>query len=320
MRRILSVTAALAGVLAGGCANDDSSPVPPSRGVIGLSVLTLTNPFFQEIADNLTDEAARHGYDTIVVSGEFDPARQQNQVKDFLVRKVAAIVLCPCDSKAIGSAIQQANAEGVPVFTCDIACLAPGAEVVSHVASDNYAGGRQAGQALLEALGDSGGKVAILGHKPVESCQMRVRGFQDVIASHNRTGAGGKVVVVAELPGGGVKDQGYKSAEDLLQTYADLAGIFAINDPSALGARAALEKADRDDQVKLIGFDGQPEGRQAIKDGRIYADPVQYPDRIGRETARVIARYFEGEPVPLEVLIPTGLYRKADADTDASLK
>jgi ribose transport system substrate-binding protein len=319
MKRIL-LAAALTGMLGSGCLNSDAPAPREVRPVIGLSVLTLTNPFFSDIADNMTAEAKKHGYDVIVVSGEFDAARQQNQVKDFIVRKAAAIVLCPCDSRAIGAAIQEANDAGIPVFTCDIACLAPGAEVVTHVATDNYAGGKQAAIALLEALGDAGGKVAILDFKAVESCQLRVKGFKEVIESHNRAEAGGKVTIVKELPGGGVKDQGYKAAQDLLEAHPDLAGIFAINDPSALGAYAALEKADKDDQVKLVGFDGQPEGRQAIKEGRIYADPVQYPERIGRETARVIARYFEGEQVPPEILIPTGLYRKADADKDPELK
>jgi ribose transport system substrate-binding protein len=317
MKRLCLAMIALAGLLAAGCRENDAAV--PARPVIGLSVLTLTNPFFQEIADNLRDEAAKHGYDVVVVSGEFDVARQQNQVKDFIVRKVAAIVLCPCESKGIGPAIQEANDAGIAVFTCDIACLAPGARVVSHIATDNYEGGKQAAHAMLEAVGDAGGKIAILDYPAAESCLLRVAGFKEVIEYHNRDG-GAAVKIVAELPCGGVKDQGYKAAEDLVQSYPDLAGIFAINDPSALGARAALEKADKDDQVKLIGFDGQPEGKQAIKDGKIYADPVQYPDRIGRETVRTIARYFEGEKVPVEILIPTGLYRRADARKDAELK
>jgi ribose transport system substrate-binding protein len=311
MKRLRVAVIGLMGLLAAGClANDAATKAPPARPAIGLSVLTLTNPFFQDIADHLREEAARHGYDVVVVSGEFDAARQQNQVKDFLVQKTAAIVLCPCDSKAIGPAIQEANEAGVAVFTCDIACLAPGVRVVSHIASDNYDGGKKAAQALLEALGEAGGKVAILDYRAAESCQLRVAGFKEVIDAYD---GGGHVEIVAELPCGGVKDQGYKAAEDLVQAHPDLAGIFAINDPSALGARAALEKADKDDQVRLVGFDGQPEGKQAIKEGKIYADPVQYPDRLGRETARLIARYFEGENVPSELLIPTGLYRRADA-------
>ncbi len=316
-KNLLLTIIVLAGFLPAGCGGDLTATTRP---VIGLSVLTLTNPFFQDIADNLQKEAGKHGYDVVVVSGEFDPVRQQNQVKDFIVAKAAAIVLCPCESKAVGPAIQEAHDAGIAVFTCDIACLAPEAKyVVTHVATDNKDGGRQAAHALLEALGDAGGKIAILDYPAAESCLLRVAGFKEVIQAHNR-GGGTAVKIVAELPCGGVKDQGYKAAEDLVQAHPDLAGIFAINDPSALGARAALEKADKDDQVKIVGFDGQPEGKRAIKQGKIYADPVQYPDRIGQETARIIARYFEGEKVPAQLLIPTGLYRRADALKDPELK
>jgi len=290
------------------------------RKTIGLSVLTMTNPFFKTIADTMTEEAAKHGYDVLVVSGEDNVARQKDQVKDFIVRRVAAIVLCPCDSKAIGPVIQEANAAGIPVFTADIACLAPDAKVVCHIATDNYSGGKEAARAMIEALGEAGGDVAILDYKEVESCILRVKGFKEEMAKHNASGKGGQIRIVAELPGGGAKDQGYKATEDLLQSQRQLVGIFAINDPSGLGARAALEKAGRADQVKIIAFDGQPEGKQAIKEGRIYADPIQYPDRIGREAVRAVARYFDGEEVKPEVLIPTSLYRRADAEKDADLK
>jgi ribose transport system substrate-binding protein len=313
----------LAALLAG-CARSEVTTELAGRhhvkGTIGLSVLTLTNPFFKEIADSMNATAAEHGYEVVVVSGDFDVAKQQNQVKDFIVKKVAAIVLCPCDSKAIGPAIQEANAAGIPVFTADIGCLAPGANVICHIATDNYSGGKQAAEAMIEALGDVGGKVAILDYNVVESCILRTKGFKEVIEAHNRKGTGGRINIVAELSGGGAKDQGYKAAEDLLQAHGDLAGIFAINDPSALGARAALEKAGKTEQVKLIGFDGQPEGKQAIKDGKIYADPIQFPDRIGRETMLAIVKHFNGERLPPELLIATSLYRKADALRDPRLK
>src|SRR5690242_3494757 len=130
-----------------------------SKGTIGVSVLTLGNPFFRVIGDNLTAEMEKAGYKTIVVAGEFDVAKQQQQVRDFIVSKCAAIVLCPCNSKGIGPVIQEANKAGIPVFTADIACLAPGAKIVSHIASDNLGGGRQAAEAMIEALGEAGGKI-----------------------------------------------------------------------------------------------------------------------------------------------------------------
>ena len=123
---------------------------PASKGTIGVSLLTLTNPFFKTIGDSITRVAAKEGYSVVVVSGDFDVAKQQNQIKDFIVKRVAAIVLSPCDSKSIGPAIQEANEAGIPVFTCDIKSLAANAKVVTHVATDNYQGGKMAGQAMIE--------------------------------------------------------------------------------------------------------------------------------------------------------------------------
>ena len=291
-----------------------------SRGTIGVSVLTLGNPFFSVIAENITNEAAKHGYEVIIVDGERDVQKQANQIDDFLTKGVSAIILNPCDRISIGAAVKKANAAGVPVFTCDLKCIAEGAEVVSHVGSDNLQGGKLAGDAMVDALGETGGKVLVVHFPQANSCQLRVQGFKEVINAYNRGREIGKIEVVAELDGGGVRDEGYKVAEDTMQAHPDLAGIFAINDPSALGARAALEKAGKQDQVKIVAFDGQPEGKQAIKEGKIFADPVQFPDQIGKKTVELIISYFSGEDVPSEVLIPTALYTQADGLNDPELE
>lgn len=296
-----------------------SKPAPAKKGTIGVTLLALQNPFFKVIGDQITAEAAQHGYDTIVLSADNDVARQANHVKDFIVKKCAAIVLSPCESRSIVPVIQEANAAGIPVLTVDIPCNEPGVRLLTQIATDNYGGGKEAGRAMIEALGAAGGKVAILHFKQAESCRLRVKGFREVIDAHNASGAA-KIDLVMELDGGGAKDVGYKAAEDALQATPDLRGIFAINDPSALGARAALEKANKAAQVVIVGFDGQPEGKQAIKDGKIYADPIQFPDRMGVEIVRAIVKHSKGEDVPKEMLIPTSLYRKADGEKDASLK
>ncbi|MGI8602301.1 MAG: substrate-binding domain-containing protein [Verrucomicrobiales bacterium] len=310
-----------AALLFAGCSGErpHEAKAQANKGVIGISVLTLTNPFFKVIADTMTEEAKKKGYDVLVVSGDQDPARQANQVKDFIVRQCAAIVLNPCDSKAIGTAIREANEAGIPVFTSDIKCLADGVKIVSHIATDNYGGGKEAARGMIEGLGQAGGKIAIIHYPEVESCLLRVKGFVEVIDSHNAAKPEAKVTIVSEVNGLGSKPGGFKAAEDVLQAHPDLAGIFAINDPSGLGARAALEKAGRT-AIKIIAFDGQPEGRQAIKEGKIYADPVQFPDEIGRKTVDAIVSHFAGEAVPAEILIPTKLYRQADAQADPTVR
>ncbi len=290
-----------------------------SKGVIAYSTLTSNNPFFNVISSNLEAEAEATGYEVIVVSGDEDPKKQSDQIKNFIAQQVSAIVLNPCDSKSVGPAIEEANAAGIPVFTCDIKCLAPEAEVVAHIATDNLQGGRLAGEAMIEALGEVGGKILILDKREVESCLLRVEGFKEVIAQHNASAAPGKIEIVAELAGAGQKIKGRETTQAALQSHPDLAGIFAINDPSALGAYSALEEAGKADQVKIIAFDGQPEGKRAIKEGKIYADPIQFPDRIGRQTAKAIVAYFSGEEVEAEQLIPTELYRQADALQDPEL-
>jgi len=300
-----------------------SSPLSPasaaSKGSIGVSLLTLDNPFFKVIGDNIASEGRKRGYDVIVVSGDKDVAKQSNQIKDFIVKKVSAIVLSPCDSKSIVPVIQEANAAGIPVFTVDIPCNEPGVKIATQIATDNYGGGKEAAQAMIEALGEAGGKVAVLHFKQAESCQLRVKGFREVIDAHN-AGGKAKIDIVAELESGGAKDQGYKAAEDTLQANPDLRGIFAINDPAALGARAALEKAGKTDQIVIVGFDGQPEGKQAIKEGKIYADPIQFPDKMGVQIVDAIIKQSKGETLPPQMLIPTSLYKKADGEKDESLK
>jgi ribose transport system substrate-binding protein len=289
-----------------------------SRGTIAVSLLTLENPFFKIIGDHLAAEAKAQGFETLIVSADKDMAKQGNQVKDFIVKGVDAIVLSPCDPKSVVPVIQEANAAGIPVFTVDIPCPDPAAKVVTQIATDNYGGGREAGMAMIEVLGKTGGKVAILHLKQAQSCLLRVKGFREVIDAFNAKG-GPKIEMVMEIDGGGARDMGYRAAEDALQAHPDLRGIFAINDPSALGARAALEKANKADQVAIIGFDGMKEGKIAIKEGKMYADPIQFPDRMGVEIVKAFVMWSRGEAVAPEILIPTQLYRKADGERDPDL-
>ena len=282
---------------------------PGANGTIGISLLTLSNPFFKEMGDAMKEAAEAKGYLVKIVSAEMDPARQRDQVRDFLTADVVAIILTPADSKAVGTAIRDANEKKIPVFTADIASLAADATVAGHVATDNYGGGKQAGEAAVEALNGTG-KVAIIDHPEVESGMLRIKGFEEVIAKHPG------ISVVAKLPGLGQRDRSFRAAQDILQAHPDVNLIFSVNDPTALGVVAALEGAGKLSQVKVIGFDGQAEAKTAIRDGKIYADAVQYPKRIGTLSVDQVAKYLAGEKVEPTTLIPTGLYRRADAEAE----
>lgn len=290
-----------------------------SKGAIGYSALTLTNPFFKVIADNMEAAAKAQGYDMLLVSGDRDAKKQSDQIDDFIVKGVVAIVLNPCDTQAIGPAIKRANDAGIPVFTNDLAYTGSEGKVVCHVATDNLQGGRLAGDAMVKLLGESGGKVGILDFPQAESCQLRVKGFMEKVDAHNAASPGAKIDVVAKLDGGGVRDEGNKAAKDMIESNPDLAALFSINDPGALGAYEAFKAAGKADQVRIIAFDGQLIGKQAILEGKIVCDPIQFPDRIGQETVGMIFKHFAGEEVPAELLIPSALYYKADAEKDPEL-
>ncbi|MEO7714767.1 MAG: substrate-binding domain-containing protein [Capsulimonas sp.] len=311
-------------LLIAGCGSNHTDqgagPAPSSgqaKSTIGVSLLTSTNPFFNDMGQAIQKEAAANNMQVVITSADYDPAKQNDQVNNFIAQKVSAIILNPADSRSIGTAIEAANKAGIPVFTADIASLSKTAKVVSHIATDNLAGGRLAGEAMVEALGGKG-KVAILDNPVTESVMLRTQGFEEVINRNNAKGPG-KIEIVIKLPGGGEKDKSFKATEDIMQAHSDINGIFAINDPSALGAVAALEKSNKAGQVKVVGFDGQPEGKQAIKDGKIYADPVQFPEEIGRKTVQTIVKYMAGDQTPAQILIPTQIYKKADALADKSL-
>jgi len=303
-----------------GDSNGSGKETVESKGVIAYTPQTLSNPFFTVIGNHMREEASKHGYKVMMVDPDYDVKKQSDQIDNFIVRDVTAIVLVPCDRLSVGTAVKQANEAGIPVFTVDARCAAEGVEIEGHVGTDNFQGGELAGQAMIDALGDEGGKVLILDLKRAHSCVLRVDGFKKVINAHNAGRKTGKIEIVAEVDGNGARKEGRQSTAAALQAHEDLDAIFAINDPSALGAYTAVVEMNLQDHIKIIGFDGMPEGKQAIKAGHIYADPIQHPDQMGRQIIQLIMKYQAGKDFPKETLIPASLYTKADADQDSSLK
>ena len=274
------------------------------RKIIGVSLLTKEHVFYRDLEKGLREAARKNGFELIINSGDWDLAKHQAQIENYIVQKVDAIIVCPVDSKGIGPAIQKANAAGIPVFTADI--KAEGGRIVSQIASDNVAGGRLAAQYLSKLLGGKG-EVAIIDQPITQSVIDRVRGFTEELSKFP------EIRVVARPSGDGVRDKAMKAAEDLLQGFPNLAGVFGINDDSALGALAAVEAAGKKGIV-IVGYDGIPEARQAILRGSaLKADVVQYPLEIGSVTIETIARYLAGESVPADIPVKVGIVDAANA-------
>ena len=274
---------------------------------IGVSIQNREAQFYQDMESGMKSEARKYGYTVSVVDASRDDAKQQSQVEDFISQKVAAIVLTPYDSQAIGSAIVEANKAGIPVFTADIANTSKQGTVVAHIASDNVQGGAQAAKLMCRAVPGGSGEVAIIDEPEVTSVQDRVKGF--------RAGLSGctGVKVVADIDGGGERAKASSVTEDILQSHKNLRGIFGINDDSALGAAKAVQAAGLSGKIAVVGYDATPEARDAIKNGTMYGDAIQHPDQIGAKTIDAIAASFAGKTVAKTIAVPVGTFTKADA-------
>src|SRR3954469_3961874 len=262
---------------------------------IGVTLLTREHEFYRQLEAGLKEAADKQGYQLTVTSGDFDLAKQQSQIENFIVQGVDAIIVCPADSKGIGPAIERANQANIPVFTADIA--AQGGQVVSHVASDNLSGGRLAAEFIAKALNGQG-EVGVIGQQEVQSGLDRELGFKEEMRKHPG------IKIVSVLNGGGVRDRALKAAEDMLQGNPNIKGIFGINDDSALGALGAAEARGRNDLV-IVGYDAIPEAAQAIQRGSdLKADVAQQPRDIGSKTIEAIHTYFNGGQVEKNISVP----------------
>jgi ribose transport system substrate-binding protein len=305
-RSMLLVVAAMVAVLAlASCsAKKESAGGKPAKKqlTVGVTLLTEEHPFYRELKAAFIEQCKVRGLKPMILSCNMDLPTQTSQVENFITQRVDAMVVCPAESAGIAGAVRKANNAGIPVFTADIA--AQGGKIVSHIASDNVAGGELAGDYMAKLLGGKG-DIAIVNHPVVQSVQDRVKGFKEAIAKYPG------IKIVDDQAAEGKRDLAVTVTENILQKHAKLNGIFAINDSTALGALAAIDQSGRKNIV-LVGYDGDPEARTKILAGTaLKADAVQYPREIGKATANAVADYLEGKKVPAYVPVKVGLIDQA---------
>jgi ribose transport system substrate-binding protein len=291
---------------------DGAAPVP--AGKIGMTCMDLTNPFFKLIANVMQEEVEKVGYEVVALNGELDPAKQNNQLADFVAQGYDAIFLNPVDSKAAGEGVKRAHEAGIPVFTFDVEVTDEDARplVISHIGSDNYQGGQLAGESMMEVTGDAG-EIAIITYPEITSCIDRRQGFRDYLDKRQS-----KLKIVTELSGRGNRNDGYAVATDILQAHPKIVGIFAVNDPSALGAYAAVKKAGRENDIRIIGFDASPAGKQAVFLKQLVDTPQQFPRKMAVGTVESFVKYLDGKPLEKNIFIPCEHYRYDDSVGDES--
>ena len=266
---------------------------------IGLSISTQNNPFFVTLRQGAEKAAKEMGADLIVVDAQDDTSKQIGGIEDLIQQKVDVILINPTDSDAIVTAVESANNANIPVITVDRA--ANGGTVVSHIASDNVAGGKMAGDYILDALGGKGNIVELQGIAGTSAARDRGQGFHEAVDGKDG------VKVVASQPADFDRAKGLTVMENILQSNSDVQAVFAHNDEMALGALQAIEAAGKTGIV-VVGFDATDDAVNAVNEGTMAATVAQKPELIGQQAIETAVKVAGGEkvdesvPVELELV------------------
>lgn len=260
---------------------------------IGFSISTLNNPFFVTLNDGAEAKAEELGAELSVVDAQDNASKQASDVEDLIQQGVDLIMINPVDSEAVTAAVESANSAGIPVITVDRS--AAGGEVVSHIASDNIAGGEMAGEFLVSLVGE-GALVAELEGVPGSSAaRERGEGFNKIAAD--------SLEVAAKQTANFNRSEGLTVMENILQSNPDITGVFAHNDEMALGALEAIEAAGKD--ITVVGFDATDDAVKAVEEGRLAGTIAQKPQMIGEMAVDAAVKSLNGEEV--EASIPVEL-------------
>jgi len=267
---------------------------------LGLAVSTLNNPFFVDLKDGAESMAEEMGVEILTVDAQDDAASQLSSVEDLLIKQIDVLIVNPVDGNAVVSAITAANDAGVPVITVDRG--AEGGDVVSHIASDNVAGGEMAGDFIAEQLGEEGKVVELQGIPGTSAARDRGEGFNKAMDKYSG------MEVIARQPAGFDRAEGMTVMENILQGNPEIDAVFAHNDNMALGAMEAIAAAGRSDEIMIVGFDAIDDARDAVAEGKMAATVAQKPDLMGEMAVETAIKVANGEevdeytPVPLELI------------------
>ncbi|CEN90299.1 ribose ABC transporter substrate-binding protein [[Clostridium] sordellii] len=296
MKKFLSIilTIVLASFMLVGCNQTDKKTKK-----IGLIVSTLNNPFFVDLKKGVEKEAKELGYEVIVLDSQNDPAKEVSNMEDITVKDVDLVLLNPVDSDSAVASVMIANNANLPVMTVDR--VSNGGKVLSHIASDNIAGGDMAAKFLIDKLGNKGNIVELEGIAGSSATRDRGKGFEDGIKGSN-------LKIIAKQSADFDRTKGLSVMENIIQSKGDINAVFAQNDEMALGASKALEDANMNN-VLVVGFDATDDAVDSVKKGTMAATVAQQPILIGETAVKVANKYLNGEKVddfiPVELQLVT---------------
>ncbi|MDR1521222.1 MAG: sugar ABC transporter substrate-binding protein [Planctomycetota bacterium] len=226
---------------------------------------------------------------------EINVQQQIQIIEDQIISGVNSLVIAPCGAEEVIPTLDKAAEAKIPVVIFDTDANWPKKE--AYVGSKNYDGGKLAGEYIVKNL-PAGGEVGlitgVMGHQTHID---RVQGSIDQLKTNP------KIKIVSQQPANSERALGMTVMENMLTTFPDLDFLFATNDEMALGAAQAAQAVGS--KVKIIGFDGTSEARNAIKDGILVGSIDGNARGLGYESAK--AGYIVAKGGKLPAVVPVQL-------------
>lgn len=145
------------------------------------------------------------------------------------------------------------------------------------------------------------GTVAIISYPALQSVVARVDGFKKGLSETP------DIKIVAEQPGI-TRAEALTTAQNIMQANANLNGLFGFGDDAALAAVIAAKSA-HNDNIKIIGFDGMKEARDAVDSEKTFAAVIrQYPYQMGAKAIDAAVDHLNGKPVEKMIPVQPGVY------------
>ena len=268
------------------------------KGEIGFTISDEKDPFFAPLIESAKQEANTQDVKLTIVDAKYNAAKQANDIKDFILKKVSVIIVNPVDSAGIAPSVAAAKKAGITVISLDRTVI--GESVASQIASDNVSGGKIAGSYLLKLVGENADIAELQGAQGSSGTIDRNKGFHEAVD--------GKANVVASVTANFKREEGRIATENILRANPNIKGIFAHNDEMALGAVDAVSAAGKG--IAVVGFDAIDEAIAAVKEGRMAATVAQMPAKMGKTAVQTAIKLMNGEKVPSSIPITVMLITK----------
>lgn len=269
--------------------------------VFGVSYMTMNNPFYKIINNEILKVVEKNNDTLITLDPELDVDKQNEQIYKFIDQKVDGIFINPIDFEQIEPALQVAKRANIPVIIID-APVSDESLVNCTIVSDNYDAGVQCAKDMMERLDSA--NIVLLKHTTAKSAKERIEGFLSVIDNNE------KYKVINEAECDGQLEIAMPKMQEIIEETPDIDVVMALNDPSALGALAALEKNNKND-VMVYGIDGTLEIKALIgRNQMIVGTVAQSPIKMGQIAVENMYNILNGKKIEKNIIISISLINK----------